>query len=657
MFSARNQTFVANLQGPRDPFFANVIGLFDGGTIAGVDNQTILDSTGTFTAIKGGQTTQGTFSPFNPTVWSNSFNGSGDRLTLNNSAVALGTSPFCIEFWMFNNVLKNYSTGVTTRPDSTSYSDAYHIGWDSVGGISLYIGTTSSPNAAPGTVKTNTWQHFVCCRDSNNITSLYIDGIRLGTATITANLTRQLLGIGDFATTASQGINGYLSNVRIVKGNPVYDPTQTYLTVPTQPLTAVPGTVLLTCQSNRFIENSNNYALSVAGTPTVQSFSPFVPLTKYSPSTISGSFYSLQSNMGGYQLSPNSSGLLGSGSAFTVDLWFYPDTAVAGTLWTGGTNSIQLGYQNTGSFGLAENGVAWLLTSSTVPTVGMWNHVALSRSGTGAGQTSIWLNGTRIVNGQTTSAFTAPAYSGGDLNAFVSNFRYTPGSALYNPSATTIPVPTTPQIPVAGTVGLLNFTNAGIIDYAGRFNIRTAGTVVTSPITPFGIGTSMKFNGTDSVLQIQKYYGNFGSNSFTVECWINPTTISSNQYIWYAGNGGGNVPKTYVQLNSNGTLEATVTLSGGASNIVSTATASTNVWQHLAFVRNGTAMNLYLNGISIGSATNSVNLAGIANFMQIGQFADGAGGYYNGLIYNFRISYYARYTSNFAPSTTPFPTY
>lgn len=209
------------------------------------------------------------------------FDGAADGYNAGTNAnFAFGTGPFCIEAWIFSKELKNYSTLVTTRPNNSSYADAYHIGWDAAGGISLYVNTTSSPAAAAGTMKLNTWQHFVCCRDGNNITSLFVDGTRVGTATNTANLSRSLLGIGDFPTTHAEGINGYISNLRLVKGSSVYDPTQTSITVPTSPLTAITNTVLLTAQTSSAVDSSpTNATLTMFGTPAPSISNPFIGLT------------------------------------------------------------------------------------------------------------------------------------------------------------------------------------------------------------------------------------------------------------------------------------------------------------------------------------------------------------------------------------------
>lgn len=207
-----------------------------------------------------------------------SFDGIGDGVNCGTqSAYAIGSGAFCLEGWIYNHVVKDYSTLWTTRPDNGSYGDAYHIGWSGVGGISLYVGSAAVVGGASGTIKAGQWQHIATCRNSSGNTAFFVDGVRVGyVASYTNNFTRSLLGLGDFPTTKVESINGYISNARIVVGNAVYDPTQTTYTVPTAPLTAISGTVILTAQDNSFIDNSaNNFTLTAQGNSQTSHFTPF----------------------------------------------------------------------------------------------------------------------------------------------------------------------------------------------------------------------------------------------------------------------------------------------------------------------------------------------------------------------------------------------
>ena len=127
------------------------------------------------------------------------------------------------------------------------------------------------------------------------------------------------LFIGSANTSGNSYFYGNLSNIRI-NTTAVYTGS---FTPSTTPLTAISGTQFLSCQSNRFIDNSSNaFALTATGTPSVQRFSPFNPTLPYSTTTIGGSGYF--DGSGDYlSLASNSNLAMGSGN-FTVEYWLYP---------------------------------------------------------------------------------------------------------------------------------------------------------------------------------------------------------------------------------------------------------------------------------------------------------------------------------------------
>ena len=383
------------------------------------DSRFIDDSLNAFALTTTGTPSIQRFSPFNPssvtpTSYSGYFDGTGDVLTPPaNNVFAFGTGSFCIEAWIFNNELKNYSCLVTTRPNNSSYADAYHIGWDSVGGVSLYVNTTSTTGAPGGTITTGQWQHFVCCRDSSNRTAIFVNGTRVGSDTVTSNFTRNLLGIGDFPTTPAEGINGYISNLRLVKGNSVYDPTQTTITVPTSPLTTTSQGVtastvsILTCQSTTFIDNStNNFTITAVGNtqPTQQNPFGFTSATTngYTVSTIGGSGYF--DGTGDYLTAPSDAAYQFGTGDFTIEYWIYQtasgsyrtvlDTRSSGTAspWACLINSSNQPYIL----------ITADLTSSIAITINAWNHVVCAYNG--AGQVKFYVNGSLV--GTSTASWT-----------------------------------------------------------------------------------------------------------------------------------------------------------------------------------------------------------------------------------------------------------
>jgi hypothetical protein len=83
----------------------------------------------------------------------------------------------------------------------------------------------------------------------------------------------------------------------------------------------------------------------------------------------------------------------------------------------------------------------------------------------------------------------------------------------------------------------------------------------------------------------------------------------------------------------------------------STGVVQINNWYHVAVVRNGSIWNFYLDGVSLGSITNSSNFT--STTMNVGCLAQAASPFV-GNISNFRyVNGTAVYTSNFTPSTVP----
>ena len=76
---------------------------------------------------------------------------------------------------------------------------------------------------------------------------------------------------------------------------------------------------------------------------------------------------------------------------------------------------------------------------------------------------------------------------------------------------------------------------------------------------------------------------------------------------------------------------------------------------HLALVRNGSTLTLYVNGVSEATSTQTAAVVGTANRWWIGTAGDSiAGSYFNGYVDDLRVTNgIARYTANFTPPTGP----
>jgi len=137
------------------------------------------------------------------------------------------------------------------------------------------------------------------------------------------------------------------------------------------------------------------------------------------------------------------------------------------------------------------------------------------------------------------------------------------------------------------------------------------------------------------------------TGDFTIEYWLNQTTLAANRDHWQQYASGVTGRATGYTSQTTGVVNFFV---DPDVTIASTDTISAGVWHHIAMQRNGTTFELFLDGVSQGTATSSTSVYQGGNFIiGLGPWSD-AYGYMD----EFRISNIARYSSGFTPSTTAF---
>jgi len=655
MFAA-GKTATPSGGGP-DAQFNYVTMLLHGDGTNGAQNNTFVDSsTNNFTITRNGNTTQGSFSPYGSN-WSNYFDGTGDYVQTGNATnLALGTGNFTIEGWFnrtsgSNNGLFQLST--TVGGFVASDVDNLAIGVAPTD-LTLYA-NNSTLTSSTVSIPNGIWNHFALVR-SGTTTTLYYNGVSVLSLTDSKNYTGTYLVIGGYYSTTYVW-NGYISNLRIVKGTAVYTSN---FTPPTAPLSAITNTQLLTCQANRFIDSSvNAYALTVSGNTSVQRFNPFGASTAYSTSVIGGSGYF--DGSGDYLTVPNTTNL-NLGNTFTIEAWVYSQTTSlmqlvscrdgsGGPCWQIVLN--WNGSPTTGGVAFKfEDGNVPVGTSSDVVKRNAWTHIAVCRNGTSF---ELFCNGVRVATGTSSTTFPTPSSAVfiGSLNTpiteqligYMSDFRMLKGTALY--TGTTYTVPTAPLTAITNTQLLTNYTNAAIIDNAMMSNLETVGNAqISTSVKKYGTGslafdgTGDYLNSTNSLLAIQ------GSIAFTLEAWIYPTSVAGDLCIYETRGGSGFV----FFINSGGKLQVYDSVAGAQTQ--STTTLTANTWTFISLVRaaGSSTVTYYVDGTSAG--TFSLASFATATRTRIGAREDAVAAYV-GYMDDFRITIgYARYTSNFTPPTS-----
>jgi hypothetical protein len=450
-----------------------------------------------------------------------------------------------------------------------------------------------------------------------------------------------------------------------VRGSSAYDATQSNITVPSAPLTAITNTSLLTCQSNRFIDNSTNaYAVTAAGDASVQAFQPFPGATTWSGSVLGGSGYF--DGTGDYlSAGTNAAFAVGTGD-FTIEFWVYP-TAFSGT-YTGyfttrtGGQGFDIQILNSSATLMLGNSTGAIISANNVLSLNTWQHVCAVRSGT---TNSLYVNGTRVATGTDSTNFTdngakvgSSGPSGGNNCAgFISDVRLVKGTAVYSPSSSTLTVPTAPLTAITNTSLLTNFTNAGIFDSAMMNNLETVGNAqVSTSVVKYGTG-SMAFDGSgDWLAGPPTPQTDLGSGDFTIEAWLYRTASGAASDSGMVSRGAPSTLNGFVfAYTSANVLTFNFNYSGAIVTGVTVIPA--NTWTHVAVSRNGNTFRLFVNGVVDATATSTNSqTTNASDVFYVGRAGYDSGRIVTGYLDDVRLTKgAARYIGNFTPPVARMP--
>jgi hypothetical protein len=122
-----------------------------------------------------------------------------------------------------------------------------------------------------GTIIINTWYHFAACR-KDGTTYLFLNGILKSSASDAKDYSAQALSIGRYGSATTQYWDGYISNLRILKGKALYTSN---FTPPTHELEVIGDTVLLCCNNpDSAGAEATGKAITVNGDAAASTFSP-----------------------------------------------------------------------------------------------------------------------------------------------------------------------------------------------------------------------------------------------------------------------------------------------------------------------------------------------------------------------------------------------
>jgi hypothetical protein len=515
-----------------------------------------------------------------------------------------------------------------------------------------------------GAISSATWYHVAIVRNGTTFYT-FLNGVQGATFTSSASIYQSsnafIVGTGG-TLGANYNAAGYVSNLRVLKGTALYTSA---FSPPTAPLTAITNTQLLTNQSNRFVDNSSN-ALSITptSTPSVQRFNPFLPTYSqaYSTSVYGGSAYFNGST--DYLTTPSTTDFNFGSNNFTVEFWWNTNQANGNIINpnTGSSWGLLLSAGSI-SWNNAYNVTSLFNTNASSILNNAWHHVAYVRS---SGTIYVYFDGVFQKSNADPTVYTSTASTwnigNGNVayfNGYLCDLRVNNGTAVYTSAFTP---PTAPLTAITNTKLLLSYQNGAIYDNAMMEDWITAGTSqISTSVKKYGTG-SLSFSGasTSYLSTPANNIFNFGAGNFTIEFWVYLNAIASQGFFGQINSSlTASSESVAFSTNSSGQIIAECA-SGSTQYDITSSALSTSTWYHVAYVRNGSTLTLYINGTSAGTATISTNSINSATTpFTIGRYGDYTSNYFlNGYIDDFRITTgYARYTSNFTPPTAALPNY
>jgi len=621
------------------------------------DNNDITDSSiNNHTITVTGDALAGTFSPYRHGGYSTYFDGAGDYIRYTDASLAEGTDDFTVEFWVRRDGAQSLNDTIVGHDTTPGWqicfnSDGSTIRW--------MTNATDASRVLPASLNDQQWHHIVYQRSSGTLQG-FLDGVSLGTASVSTNFTNDKIEIG-VNRGGTAYFTGNVRDVRIIKGTAFY--SSSGFDVPTEPLTAVSGTgystTLLSCHLPYIADGgANSLSPTVNGNTSTKPIGPY-DYSEYSVTDNGGSIYFDGTDD---RLSIANIGLNGD---LTLEGWFYQSVAQSATYRciisasTYGTTGEPLRiytYNSICSIWLANTGGPHISGSFTENT---WHHVALVRS---SGTWTLYIDGisagTSTTNGTYDFASTVDWTVGGDANGTypftgnVSDIRFT-NSAVYSSNFT----PPSAPLSSTGASLLIKGTDASVIDKAQtNSNIILGGTSGTSTsqikfantVSIYSDGNS----GNGSIVRVPLLEST-GTQDFTLEFWYYGLVGSAGAYSGVLAGGSSTGAFKGVQISHD--LWWLGSNSSPASIPNSSGKISNNTWQHLAVARSGGTVYAYKDGVYFGSVTSSMDLD-TTEYTLFSRYANSTSWMTSGFIQDFRLTNgLARYsgTSNFTPPTEP----
>jgi len=419
--------------------------------------------------------------------------------------------------------------------------------------------------------------------------------------------------------------------------------------------------------------SASNHTITVAGNSTASTFSPHRH----------GGYAFDFDGTNDFLTIPDSTDFdIASDADFTLELWgFYRSFATQSHFVdTRGTSqgvfltcSVGGGGSDDGKIKFYTNSGNRIVTASTVP-LNSWVHIALVRY---SGTTKIYINGTADSNTYSdTNTYIAldwnigkrsPIQTGSYMEGLFSDYRFVNGTAVYTSN---FAPPTEPLTAITNTKLLLGnlpyfkdqSASNHTITVGGNTSLKPKSLFDNAPYSEASHGASAYFDGTGDYISVANHADfNFGSGNFTIESYVY-YSAQANQAIVAQWHTATDRRAWQLRRDNGGPFRFYWSTTGAdfpyiASTGIDLNTMN-NQWIHVAVVRNGNTITMYVDGTDVVNTTLTGSLYdNTSDDIFIGARSTNPPNIDHqteGYIQDLRITKgTAVYTSNFTPPTAP----
>ena len=648
-------------------------------------NSSLYDNTGKFDIATINTTVDTTKSRSGKCL---AFNGSSSYIALAGPSW-LSTGDFSIEFWVNPTVptVPQVLLNQWLRSSGSYVVGQFEVVLANSTTIQLIVATGASSattySATVPALQSRTWYHLAFIR-VRGVLTISLNGIVYykTSSTITVGVKDESISFGVQVSNMSSYFTGYLEGLRLTSAGRDLGPLWAYdndslwdnITPPTQAFGDLGSTDYFYDQSSAGFDfesasGMRGRNLTLVGSGALSSTkSKFGTQSLYCPGS------------GNYGATfPLDTLVMNPKGDFTLEMWVYP-TSYSSTY----NNGIYVGGANSSSYNIylyvspsgGSLGVYWYsgsggsdsVSGSPGPALNTWSHIAFVRKGSSY---SLYLNGTRVAQKTSTvltlKTPTSPAslgyYPDGITNwkGYIDDFKIT-NHAKYTGQYITIP--SSPQV-VSSTDPTIDpywkYVNL-IVPFEGTIKDESSNKAITN--TNVTLSTSVKKSGSSS-----GYFSGTGScslsiagcsapgSSFTLEFWFrldNSVVPGDYNTLWDTRSVSNSATGVFLTYNALGQLAVKYNLASDDIPASVNTALMLNQWQHVALVRNGSTLNLFIDGVLVDQNTSFLRTLTDANFL-VGRSIDltyGANGYMDNLRYTPGV---ARYQGNFVPPSYELP--